>query len=144
MTDEQLEEKANEVWADAEEKYNITETDILNMMADSDLTSEYYSNLANETTVEITNYDATLNSNGYGNIAVAESKDVLSQYIDAISNDDDTTIGNLLISGQLAVVEEDVKVNVDDFGIATCKITILEGMYEGFSGYVISEQVNKK
>ena len=144
MTFEELEKKADEVWADAEEKYNITETDIFNMMADSDLTSEYYSNLANETKVEITNYDATLNSNGYGHIAVAESKDVLSQYIDAISNNDDTTIGNLLINGQLAVVEEDVKVNVDDFGIATCKITILEGMYEGFSGYVISEQVSKK
>ncbi len=44
MTDAQIEEKANEVWLEAQEVLGITEDDILNAMMDIGVTKDYYAN----------------------------------------------------------------------------------------------------
>lgn len=49
LSDDELEEKAGEVWKDAEKKYNVTESDILDILGDMDLTQEYYNNQTDTT-----------------------------------------------------------------------------------------------
>ena len=43
MTDDEIEEKAGEIWKNAEDKFGITENDIYSILGDMDLTKEYYS-----------------------------------------------------------------------------------------------------
>lgn len=43
LSDEYLEEKANQVWKDAERIYGVSESDIVSIMMDTELTREYYS-----------------------------------------------------------------------------------------------------
>jgi len=144
MNDEQLEEKANEVWIDAEAKFQITENDIFDVMADMDLTKEYYTKIENESGEKITSYDAVLNSNNYGRIVVAKTKDGLTQYDKAMSANDNDKVSKLLFDGEIALLENDLKANILDFGIATTKVTVLEGLYKGYTGYIITEQVDRK
>lgn len=49
MSNAKIEEKADEVWKEAEAKFNITENDILDIMGDMDLLSEYYGKSGDKT-----------------------------------------------------------------------------------------------
>lgn len=142
MSDEEIEAQTDKIWIEAENKFGITENDIINIMADTSLTKEYYSSVAKEN--EIKTYDATLEDNGYGTVFIAVSEDALDKYLDAISNKDEATKNNLFQAGQVAYETNGTKVDIVDFGIAVCKVKLLEGINKDATVYVISEHVKMK
>ena len=142
MSDEEIDAKAEVVWREAEEKFGVTEMDIMTIMSDTDLLKSYYANKAKEN--EIKTYDATLEDNGYGTVAIATSKETLDEYIKALSNNDESLIGNLINSGKLGYEVNGVKVNILDMGMSVTKVKLLEGVNEGMSVYVINEQIITK
>lgn len=142
MTDEEIEAKADEVWSQAEEKFNVTESDILNIMSDSELINKYYSQKADENA--ITDYDGTLNDNGYGTVVAAISKDALNDYIKALSDKNKDKINRMFQNGEISYEVNDTKINILEKGIATCKVKLLDGINAGITVYVVTEQVTEK
>jgi hypothetical protein len=142
MTDEEIEAKADEVWAQAEEKFNVTESDILNIMSDSELINKYYSQKADENA--ITDYDGTLNDNGYGTVVAAISKEALNDYIKALSDKNKDKINRMFQNGEISYEVNDTKINILEKGIATCKVKLLDGINAGITVYVVTEQVTEK
>ena len=131
MTDEEIEAKADEVWSQAEEKFNVTESDILNIMSDSELVNKYYSQKADENA--ITDYDGTLNDNGYGTVVAAISKEALNDYIKALSDKNKDKINRMFQNGEISYEVNDTKINILEKGIATCKVKLLDGIDAGMS-----------
>ena len=151
MTDEQLETRANEVWLEAEEKFDITENDILNIMCDTDLTYEYYSNVADTSNEDkssvqestVITYDATLDNNGY-RVTVAATDEYLTEFIKYISNSDTTGVDNMYNNGYISYVPDGTKVFISDMGFASSKVKILEGDLKDLEVYVINECIEMK
>ena len=85
MSDEEIEKKCDEVWSEAEKKYNITEAQIFSLMGDTDLLKEYYSSgsnsnsASNSTESNIITYDATLKNNGY-RVTVVSQQIIIPTY----------------------------------------------------------------
>lgn len=142
MSDEEIEAQTDIIWKEAENKFGVTENDIMNIKADVSLTKKYYASVAKEN--EIKTYDATLEDNGYGTVFIAVSEDVLNKYLDAMSNQDEVTKNNLFRSGQISYETNGTKIDIVDFGIAVCKVKLLEGLNKDATVYVISEHVEMK
>lgn len=152
LSDDYLEKKANEVWAEAEEKYSVTEQDILDIMTDIDLAKEYYgksnsSDTTNNATPSISStvktYDATLDNNGYP-VVVSATKDYMSEYIQYVTNNDTTAINNMIINGYIAKVDDGTKVLIKDVGFSVTRVKILEGGLKDLEVYTINECIDMK
>lgn len=144
MSDAELEAKADEVWKQAETKFGVSETDILNIMCDTDLVKEYYSNSNTSNVNTVTEYQATLEDNGYGTVVIAVSKEAMDEYTRALVSKEQITLDSLVQAGQIAYETNGTRVNIIDAGLATTKVKLLEGLNEGATVYVISEQVEMK
>ena len=153
LSDEYLEEKADEVWKQAEEKFDVTEMDIYSILSDTDLVKEYYSKssaqnssfsvTSNKPTSNIITYDATLENDGYA-VTVAATKDYMSEYIRYITNNDTNAIQNMLLNGYIARVDSGTKVFIKDMGFSITKVEILEGELKDLEVYTINECIDVK
>lgn len=140
ITDEQTEK----IWKKAEEIYKISESDIYEIMSDTDLIKEYYSGLESEETDDyVGQYDAVLSNSGYG-VVVAVTKEAMDEYISALSKNNKDTIQSLYSLGYIAKISEGTKVDVIETGISMSEVRILEGIYKGYNFYSINECIEIK
>ena len=153
LSDEYLEEKANEVWKEAEEKFGVTEMDIMSILCDTDLVKEYYSKgysqnsnssvTTNKQSSDVITYDATLENDGYA-VVVAATKDYMSEYIAYVTNNDTNAIQDMYLNGYIARVDSGTKVFIKDMGISITKVKILEGELKDLEVYTINECIDMK
>lgn len=153
LSDEYLEEKANEVWKEAEEKFGVTEMDIMSILCDTDLVKEYYSKgysqnsnssvTTNKQSSDVITYDATLENDGYA-VVVAATKDYMSEYIAYVTNNDTNAIQDMYLNGYIARVDSRTKVFIKDMGFSITKVKILEGELKDLEVYTINECIDMK
>ena len=142
ISDADLEKKADEIWTEAEKKFNVSENDIFMIMTDTNLVKKYYSGETAKN--EIKTYDATLEDKGYGSVVLAISRDALDEWLKAIENNDENMMNSMVEEGKIALEGNGTKVYVKDVGIAVTKVELLEGANKGAIAYVMSEQVEMK
>lgn len=153
LSDDYLEEKANQVWEDAEKKFGVTEMDIYSILSDTDLVKEYYAKgysqnsnssvTTNKQSSDVITYDATLENDGYA-VVVAATKDYMSEYIAYVTNNDTNAIQNMYLNGYIARVDSGTKVFIKDMVFSITKVKILEGELKDLEVYTINECIDIK
>lgn len=138
------EEQTSTIWESIAEEYGITEEDVMVIMLDEGLMKKAYKYTAPEQVEEdIGDYDARLRNEGY-RVTIAATKEYMSEFVQAVVNDNQSKIDQLFNSGLLAYVPDGTRVNVVDVGIGIAEVEILEGRLKGIKAFTIIECVEYK
>lgn len=140
MSFEENEKAADKIWKEAEDKFNITESDIILIVGSEDLIEEYYLK-------EYSN--ATLENNGYitypsqDQVGVATTKRNLESYQKSLF-DGSMFIDSLEQTGKIYYVPNGTKVRYNKVNVGNSEVELLEGDHKGEIGYVFTEQIKLK
>ena len=138
------EAQTSAIWESIAKDYGITEEDVMVIMLDEDLMKKAYEYTAPKQVEEdIGDYDARLRNDGY-RVAVAATKEYMSEFVQAVVNDNQSKIDQMIYSGFLAYVPDGTRVNVVDNSISIAEIEILEGRLKGVKVFTIIECIEYK
>lgn len=140
------------IWKDAAAKFGISNYHIDLIWANSEATTYYSTYLKNNSSENydqpkntknpVTTYDAKL-VYGNGSVIVAISEDALDSFFNALANNNDAAITELLNEGLIGETPKGSKVAIIKTGILKYQVRLLDGPYEGNTVWVISECVQK-
>lgn len=88
-------------------------------------------------------YDATL-SYGGDSVLICASEDAMDRYMTALSKSDRDTINSMIMNGEIAFAENNTKCNIVQKKLSRAKVTLLDGVYEGNTVWVIIEALQEK
>lgn len=140
MSFEENEKAADKIWKEAEDKFNITESDIILIIGSEDLIEEYYLK-------EYSN--ATLENNGYITypsqdvVGVATTKNNLESYQKTLF-DGSMFIDSLVQTGKIYYVPNGTRVKYIKVWVSDSEVEILEGDHKGEIVFVFTEQIKLK
>lgn len=138
-TDKSFEEKENvadEVWKEAETKFNITESDIMLIMSDVDLIEDYYLNLE---------ADGILKNPTDDKVVVARFRSSeLTNYQYNVDKGFQDIVVFLKNEGRVFSVLNGTRIKLVHYGLSITELELLDGENKGEIVYAFSEQVELK
>lgn len=132
---------SDQIFEETANKYGISQDNLMKIWIDTDVSSA--ANRSNNTITEVLSYDATLSFNGEMSL-IANSKEVLDRFLNAIADENQGTIDELLQSGQVAQVPVGTHVNIIEKKIGVAKVKILDGIYADNEVWVLIESVHEQ
>lgn len=88
-------------------------------------------------------YDAKL-SYGGDSVLICATEDAMDRYMTALSKSDRDTINEMIMDGEIAFAENNTKCNIVQKKLTRAKVTLLDGVYEGNTVWVIIEALQEK
>lgn len=133
MSFNEKENVADEIWKEAETKFNITESDIMLIMSDVELIEEYYLNLES---------DGALKSSTDDKVVVARFRDSeLTNYQYCVDKGLQDVVDRLKNEGRVFSVTNGTRIKLVHYGLSITELELLDGENKGEIVYAFSEEV---
>lgn len=116
--------------------------DILDMMEQDVEKSKSSGSSQNSNTPSIA-YDATLEY-GSGDVLICSSEDAMERYMTALVKDNQGTISEMIMNGEVGYTAKGTKCNIVKRGFSKAQVKILDGAYAGNTVWVVIEAVKEK
>lgn len=116
--------------------------DILDMM-EQDVEKSKSSGSTVSGNTSPTAYDATLEY-GSGDVLICSSEDAMERYMTALMKDNQGTISEMIMNGEVGYTAKGTKCNIVKRGFTKAQVKILDGVYAGNTVWVVIEAVKEK
>ncbi len=144
MITESTSQDADELWEEIAYKYGISTSHVSLINNDYDVIKAAGEARKAKSEIDSTDIknDAIL-SYGSGDVVVADTIDDLDDFLTCVAKNDNNTISQMILSGRIAYVKANTKVNIVEYKYSVIKVRILEGIYQGVECWTIMEAVQK-
>ncbi len=89
-------------------------------------------------------YDAKLEYEGTEGVLICVSEDAMDRFMTAVNNQNEGSLYELLLNGEVAYTEQGTKCNIVDRKFTRCQVKLLEGAYAGSTVWVVIEALQEK
>lgn len=89
-------------------------------------------------------YNAKLEYEGTEGVLICVSEDAMDRFMTAVNNQNEGSLYELLLNGEVAYTEQGTKCNIVDRKFTRCQVKLLEGAYAGSTVWVVIEALQEK
>lgn len=106
---------------------------------------EYTPNSSSSTSNTYTGtYDAKLKYSGTDGVLICVSEDAMDRFMTAVNNNNQGTLEELFVDGQVAYTEQGTKCNIVEKKFSKAKVKLLDGSYAGNTVWVVIESLQEE
>lgn len=127
-------EEEEEYYKQLEEKYDREEQKNSNNNSSDESTIPSYSGP----------YDAELRFSGTDGVLICVSEDAMDRFMTAANNQNEGSLYELLLNGEVAYTEQGTKCNIVDRKFTRCQVKLLDGSYAGSTVWVVIEALQEE
>lgn len=89
-------------------------------------------------------YDAELKFSGTDGVLICVSEDAMDRFMTAANNQNEGSLYELLLNGEVAYTEQGTKCNIVDRKFTRCQVKLLDGSYAGSTVWVVIEALQER
>lgn len=89
-------------------------------------------------------YDAKLEYEGTEGVLICVSEDAMDRFMTAVNNQNDGSLYELLLNGEVAYTKQGTKCNIVNRKFTRCQVKLLEGAYAGSTVWVVIEALQEE